>query len=157
MLDTIFKPVEKVIKSRLDKLKLKEKLSKRPDYIAKAKEVWAMIDQDLGISDKVENKLKPKVEKFNKALMSKFPELTEKDVTEIREGIIGEINANKESILSQVETLKELKESNAKLQEENETLKEQLSKLQSEVTSNAASESNESSITTSVDAKQENI
>lgn len=153
MLDTIFKPVEKVIKSRLQKLKLKEKLSKRPDYIAKAKEVWAIIDKDLGISDKVENKLKPKVEKFNKTLMSKFPELTEKDVTEIRESIVGEINSNKEAVLSQVENLKQLKENNAKLQEENKTLKEQLSKLQSGVTSNAVLKSTEPSTATSKDEK----
>lgn len=148
MLDTIFKPIEKVVKSRLDKLKLKEKLSKHPDYMVKAREIWALIDHDLGISDKVENKLKPKIEKFNKTLRSKFPELSEEDVTEIRESIVEEINAGKDSVLSGVETLKQLKVSNIKLQEENAALKEQLSKIQSVVTSNI-----ESSATTTTDEK----
>lgn len=153
MLDTIFKPIEKVVKSRLGKLKLKEKLSKHPDYMAKAKEIWALVDQDLGISDKVENKLKPKIEKFNKTLKSKFPELTEEDVTELRETIVGKINAGKDSVLGGGETIKELKDSNTKLQEENAALKEQLSKIQSVVTTNVVTASSESSTTTTTDEK----
>lgn len=153
MLDTIFKPIEKVVKSRLDKLKLKEKLSKHADYMVKAREIWALIDHDLGISDKVENKLKPKIEQFNKTLRSKFPELTEEDVTELRETIVGEANVGKDSVLSEVETLKQLKVSNIKLQEENAALKEQLNKIQSVVTSNIISTPSESSTTTTTDEK----
>lgn len=152
MLDTIFKPIEKVVKSRLGKLKLKEKLSKHPDYVAKAKEIWALVDQDLGISDKVENKLKPKIEQFNKTLRSKFPELTEEDVTELRETIVGEINKEKATV-DKVEDLKQLKDTNAKLQVENEALKEQLSKIQSVVTTNVVSAPSESSSTTTTDEK----
>ena len=68
MLKTMIEKIEKVIKGKFDKSKFQEKIAKRPDYILKAKEIWNMIDDDLGISDKVENKVVPKIQKFEKIL-----------------------------------------------------------------------------------------
>ena len=124
MLKTVFKQVAKVLKGKLNKFGLEEKLAKHPNYIAKAKEIWEMINEDLGISDTVENKLVSKVDKFEKALLDKFPELTKDDVTEIRQSIVGESNVGKDD-----DNLKKLQDLNTKLQEENEKLKNQLSNI----------------------------
>ena len=96
MLKTIFKQTTKVLKEKLNKFGLKEKFAKHPNYIEKAKEIWDMINEDLGISDTVENKLILKVDKFEKALLAKFPELTKDDVTEIKQSIVGEFNTDKD-------------------------------------------------------------
>lgn len=50
MLKAILKPVEKILTNRFNKPGLKEELSKHPDYISKAREIWDMIDEDFGIS-----------------------------------------------------------------------------------------------------------
>jgi hypothetical protein len=121
--------MEKVIKGKFDKTKFQEKIAKRPDYILKAKEIWNMIDDDLGISNKVENKVVPKIQKFEKIILAKFPELTKEDVVELRNSIIGELNDGKEKVLNQVEHLKQLQLFNSKLKEENNKLKAELDKL----------------------------
>lgn len=158
MLKTIFKQVEKVLKGRLSKSALQEELSKHPNYLAKAKEIWSMINEDLGISDTVENKLVSKLDKFEKAVISKFPELTRDDVIELRQSIVGEINAGKDAVLSQVETFKQLQDFNNKLQEEIIELKNKLSKFESTVTSKTVAISDETAkITTKEDPKKENI
>lgn len=153
MLKTIFKQIEKVLKGKLNKSGLKEELAKHPNYLAKAKEIWDMINEDLGISDTVENKLISKVDKFEKALLAKFPELTKGDVTEIKQSIVGEFNTVKDSVVSQVDALKHVQDFNTKLQEENVKLKHQLSKLQSLDTANIDTASNETSTTTTIDVK----
>jgi trehalose/maltose hydrolase-like predicted phosphorylase len=130
MLKTMMEKMEKVLKGKLDKVKLKEKMEKHPDYILKAKEIWNMINEDLGISDKVENKVLPKVEKFEKIIIAKFPELTKEDVMELRKSIVGEINIGKDKVLNQVEHLKQLQIFSSKLKEENEKLKAELEKYQ---------------------------
>ena len=117
MIKTVFKQAAKELKGKLEKLGLEEKLSKHSNYIAKAKEIWQMINEDLGISDTVENKLISKIDKFEKALLSKFPELTKDDVTEIKQSIVEESNVGKDS-----DDIK-------RLQEENEKLKNQLSNI----------------------------
>ena len=121
--------IEKVLKGKLDRSKLQEKIVKHPNYILKAKEIWNMINADLGISNTVENKFISKVEKFEKTVLAKFPELTKADVIELRKTIIGGANAGKEMVLNQVDNLKQLQIFNTKLKEENEKLKEQLSKF----------------------------
>lgn len=129
MLKIMIEKIEKVIKGKFDKTKFQEKIAKRPDYILKAKEIWNMIDDDLGISDKVENKVVPKIQKFEKIILAKFPELTKEDVVELRNSIIGELNDGKEKVLNQVEHLKQLQLFNSKLKEENKKLKIELDKL----------------------------
>lgn len=129
MLKTMIEKIEKVIKGKFNKTKFQEKIAKRPDYILKAKEIWNRIDDDLGISDKVENKVAPKIQKFEKIILSKFPELTKEDVVELRNSIIGELNDGKEKVLNQVEHLKQLQLFNSKLKEENKRLKAELDKF----------------------------
>ena len=143
MLKTMFKQTTKVLKEKLNKSRITEKIAKHPNYLGKAKEILTMINDDLKISDTVENKLISKVDKFEKALFAKFPELTKDDVTELIQSIVGEFNIGKEVVLRQVDALK-------KLQDENAKLKNQLSKFQTVETTNTVTASN-------LDAKQEKI
>lgn len=158
MLKTIFKQTTKVLKEKLNKVGLQEKFEKHPNYIEKAKEIWNMINEDLGISDTVENKLIVKIKKFEKVLLAKFPELTKDDVAEIKQSIIGEFNVGKDAVIKQLQDLY------TKLQDENVKLKNQLSKFQSVDNKNTVitpaeltvTTPIESSETTIIDEKQEN-
>ncbi|WP_160689534.1 hypothetical protein [Clostridium sp. C2-6-12] len=129
MLKTIVEKIRKVLKVKFDNAKFQEKIIKHPDYILKAREVWNMINEDLGISDKIENTIAPKIEKFEKIIIGKFPELTKEDVIELRNNIIEELNHGKEKVLNQVGNLKQSEIFNSKLKEENEKLKAELDKL----------------------------
>lgn len=129
MLKTMVEKIEKILKGKLNKSNFQEKISKHPNYLLKAKGIWNMINEDLGISNTVENKFISKVEKFEKTVIEKFPELTKEDVIELKKSIIGGVNTGKDVILNQVEHLKQLQIFNTKLKEENEKLKEQLSKF----------------------------
>lgn len=143
MLKTVFKQATKVLNGKLNKLGLEEKLAKRTDYLVKAKEIWAMVNKDLEISYKVVNKVMLKVDKFEKALLAKFPELSKDDIIEIKQSIIGDGNAS-EDLLDKVDVIK-------KLQEENEDLKNQLSKFQGLDTENTVTTSNETDTTTNIE------
>ena len=147
MIKTVFKQAEKVFKGKLNKLGLKEKLSKHPNYIAKAKKIWTMINEDLRISNTVENKFISKVEKFEKALLTKFPELTKADVTEIKQSIVEKFNTGKDAVTSKVDDLKSLQDLNTQLEDENAKLRNELSKFKSVDTENTVTEAPE--ITTS--------
>lgn len=151
MLKTMFKQTAKVLKEKLNKSRITQKIAKHPNYLAKAKEILTMVNDDLKISDTVENKLIPKVNKFEKALMAKFPELTKDDVTEIKQSIVGDFDTVKEAML------KELQDLNSKLQEENTKLKNKLSKFQSVDTENTDIEPTDISATNIINEKQENI
>ena len=129
MLDIILKPIQKVLSTRLEKTKLKEEFLNHPNYTAKAKEIWDMIDEDFGITSTIENVLKLKIDKFDKTLIEKFPELTPKDISELKENIIGELSAGKDACLNEMYGIKQLKDINSIRKEENEKLKAQLSKL----------------------------
>jgi hypothetical protein len=129
MLKTMIEKIEKVLKGKISKTKFQEKIAKHPAYLVKAKEIWNMINNDLGISDTVENKFLPKIEKFEKMILAKFPELTKEDVLELRKSISGEFNVGKEKVLNQIENLKQMQIFNNKLKEENEKLKAELDKL----------------------------
>ena len=151
MLKTMFKQTTKVLKEKFNKSRITEKIANHPNYLAKAKEILTMVNDDLKISDTVENKLIPKVNKFEKALMAKFPELTKDDVAEIKQSIVGDFDTVKEA------AIKELQDFNSKLQEENAKLKNQLSKFQSVESETIDIESTETSTTTTINQKQENI
>jgi hypothetical protein len=141
MLKTILKPIEVILKSRIEQAGLKDEFAKYPEYVTKAKEIWDMIDKDFGISNTIENMLKIKIDKFDETLNKKFPELKSEDITKLKEGIIGEFNENKGKILNQVYAFKELQDLYTKLQEENGKLKEQLGKIQEVLPSNINPES----------------
>lgn len=64
-------------------------------------------------------------------MLAKFPELTKEDVIYFRQAVAGSVNVGKEAVLDNSVIIKELQESNAKLQAENASLKDQLSKFQS--------------------------
>ncbi|OOM68529.1 hypothetical protein [Clostridium sp. BL-8] len=141
MLKTILKPIEVILKSRIEQSGLKDEFAKYPEYVAKAKEIWDMIDKDFGISNTIENMLKIKIDKFDETLNKKFPELKSEDITKLKESIIGEFNENKGKVLNQVYAFKEFQDLYTKLQEENEKLKEQLGKIQEVLPSNVNTES----------------
>lgn len=141
MLKTILKPIEVILKTRIEQSGLKEEFAKYPEYVAKAKEIWDMIDKDFRISDTIENVLKLKIDKFDQTLTNKFPELNNEDITKIKESIIGEFNESKGKILNQVYAFKELQDLYTKLQEENVKLKEQLGKIQAVLPSSSTAES----------------
>lgn len=144
MLKTILKPIEVILKSRIEQSGLKGEFTKYPEYAEKAKEIWDMIDKDFGISSAIENMLKLKIDKFDQTLNKKFPELNNEDISKIKENIIGEFNESKSKILNQVYAFKELQDLYTKLQEENEKLKEQLGKIQAVLPSNSLIQSNKS-------------
>lgn len=131
MLKTILKPIEVILKSKIEKLGIKEELVKYPEYVTKAKELWDVIDKDFGISSSIENMLKLKIDKFDQTLIKKFPELNNEDIIKIKESIIGETSDNNDKILNQAYAFRELQELYTKLQDENNKLKEQVGKIQS--------------------------
>lgn len=129
MLKRMVEKIEKILKDKLDKSNFQEKIANHPNYLLKAKEIWNTINVDLGISNTVENKFISKVEKFEKTILAKFPELTKRDVIELKKSIIGGVNAGKDVVLNEVHHIRQLQIFNTKLKEENEKLKEQLSKF----------------------------
>ncbi|NOW93074.1 hypothetical protein BCD91_005097 [Clostridium beijerinckii] len=104
---------------------------KNRTYMTAAREVWSIVDENFRITEKVEDKFRSKTEEFDKLLLAKFPELTNEDVIYFRQAIAGSVNVGKEAVLDNSVIMKELQESNAKLQAENASLKDQLSKFQS--------------------------
>lgn len=131
MIKTILKLLVKVLESKLVKAGIEEQLLKYKNYIEVGKSIWKMLDENWRISENVENKLESKAAEFDKALLIKFPELTQRDVQELRQSIAGEINSGKDAVLSQSEVLRQLQESNAKLQAENIELKNKFNSISS--------------------------
>jgi hypothetical protein len=153
MLKSMFKPIEEALSSKFEKSGLKRELLKHPDYVGKAKEIWDMIDQDFGISKSIENILKLKTDKFNQILSSKFPELTQDDITKLKESVTGELNSLKDIELNKIHDQDKLKDLMAKLQEEIEKVKERLAQLQSTIASSIATEINKTDTTDNKDEK----
>lgn len=104
---------------------------KNKTYMTAAREVWSIVDENFRITEKIEDTFKSKTEEFDKLLLAKFPELTKEDVIYFRQAVAGSVNVGKEAVLDNSVIMKELQESNAKLQAENASLKDQLSKFQS--------------------------
>ncbi|WP_238899470.1 hypothetical protein [Clostridium sp. YIM B02500] len=104
---------------------------KNKTYMTAAREVWSIVDENFRITEKIEDKFRSKTEEFDKLLLAKFPELTKEDVIYFRQAVAGSVNVGKEAVLDNSVIMKELQESNAKLQAENASLKDQLSKFQS--------------------------
>ncbi len=140
MIKKILVLIAKVLESKLKKSGLEEVILKNQNYITEAKKIWNIVDENKRISKTVEEKLLSKADQFNNALLAKFPELTQNDITELRQSIAGEINADKEAVVSNFDLLKQLQDSNTQLQAENTSLKDQLSKVQALVTNNTNQE-----------------
>ena len=130
MIKTVLKLIIKVLESKLAKSGLEEKILKNKNYITVAKQIWNAVDENFRISKTVEEKLESKADQFDKALLTKFPELTESDITEIRQSIAGEINEGKEVIVNNSTLVKQLQDDNTSLKIELATLTEQLNKVQ---------------------------
>jgi len=142
MIKTILKLLVEVLGKRLIKAGLEEELLKNQKYITAAKNIWNVVNENFRISDAIETKIASKADQFDKLLLSKFPELTQDNITELRQSIAGEVNADKEAVLSQIDALKQLQDSNNSLQVENANLKDQLSKIQIVVKDNITTPSN---------------
>ena len=134
MIKTILMLIAKVLESKLVKSGLEATILKNQNYFTEAKKIWSMIDENFRISETVEEKLLSKAKEFSKYLLVKFPELNETDITNLRQSIAGEVNTDKEAVVSNSDLLKQLQDSNNKLQVENTNLKNQLSQVQSLVT-----------------------
>ena len=130
MIKTALKLIVKVLESKLAKSGLEEKILKNKNYITVAKQIWNMVDENFRISETVEEKLESKAEQFDKLLLSKFPELTQDDITEIRQAIAGEVNAGKAAVVDNSTLIKQLQDDNTNLKTELATLTEQLNKVQ---------------------------
>ena len=137
MIKTILTLIAKVLESKLVKSGLEATILKNKNYITEAKNIWNMVDENKRISKTVEEKLISKIDQFNAALLKKFPELTQEDIDNLRQSIAGEVNADKEAVISNSDLLKQLQDTNTVLTTENASLKDQLSKVQSVVSASA--------------------
>jgi hypothetical protein len=136
MIKTILKLLVEVLGKKLIKAGLEEELLKNQKYITAAKMIWNVVEENFRITQTIEEKISSKADTFDQKLLAKFPELTQNDVTELRQAVAGEINQGKEVVLNQVDALKKLQDNNTKLAAENESLKDQLSKVQALVAAN---------------------
>jgi len=131
MIKEIIVLIAKVLESKLVKSGVETEILKNQNYITEAKKIWNMVDENKRISKTVEEKLISKADGFAKALLAKFPELNQSDIDNLRQSIAGEVNVDKEAVVSNSDLLKQLQDSNTQLTTENATLKDQLSKVQS--------------------------
>ena len=106
MIKTILVLIAKVLESKLVKSGLEATILKNQNYITEAKKIWDMVDENFRISKTVEEKLASKIAQFNATLLEKFPGLSQKDIDNLRQSIAGEINKDKEAVVSNSDLLK---------------------------------------------------
>ena len=131
MIKALLTILTKLIEAKLEKTGVEQLVLKNQNYIAEAKQIWLMVDENFRISATIEEKLKSKVDAFNAALLSKFPELTQSDVDNLRQSVAGEMNQGKAAVLDNSTILQQLQSTNTNLVAENANLNDQLSKLKS--------------------------
>lgn len=131
MIKTILKLLIEVLGKKAIKAGLEETLLKNQNYITAAKQIWNVVEENFRITKTVEEKIASKADAFDKMLLAKFPELTQDDISELRQAVAGEVNQGKDATLSELAALKILQDRTVELQTENTSLKEQLSKFQS--------------------------
>lgn len=136
MIKTILKLLVEVLGKKLIKAGLEETIFKNQAYIEVAKQVWNIVEENFRITETIEDKIASKADTFDQMLLAKFPELTQSDITELRQAVAGEINAGKDAVLSEANALKQQQDTITKLTAENASLKDQLSKVQSLVAVN---------------------
>lgn len=123
------------------------KIMQHKELINTAKDVWHMVDENFRITEKIEDKFKTKAEEFDKEMKKKYPELSSKEIEELRQTVAGEINAGKTPAVSNDAVITALKKESEDLKSENAVLKgqlaqvqEQLSKLQNIASTNSDQE-----------------
>jgi paraquat-inducible protein B len=137
MIKIILTLITKVLESKLVKSGLEATILKNQNYIAEAKQIWNMVDENFRISTTVEEKLKSKAEEFNSALLKKFPELSQEDVNNLRQSIAGTVNEGKAAVIDNSTLLQQLQNSKTQLEAENAELKNKLAQIQSAASTNA--------------------
>lgn len=140
MIKIILTLITKVLESKLVKSGLEATILKNQNYIAEAKQIWNMVDENFRISTTVEEKLKSKVDEFNATLLKKFPELSQEDVDNLRQSIAGEVNAGKQAVVDNSTLLQQLQNANTVLQAENAALKNKIAQIQSTANLNTVQE-----------------
>ncbi len=130
MIRTALKLIIKVLESKLIKSGLEETILKNKNYITVGKAIWNVVDENFRISKTVEEKVLSKADQFDKLLLTKFPELSQDDVAEIRQAIAGEINQGKAVVIDNSELIKQLQDDNTNLKAELAALTEQFNKVQ---------------------------
>jgi hypothetical protein len=131
MIKTLVKLLIEVLGKKAIKAGLEETLLKNQNYITAAKQTWNVVEENFRITKTVEEKIASKADAFDKILLAKFPELTQDDISELRQSVAGEVNQGKDAALSELAALKILQDRTVELQTENASLKDQLSKFQS--------------------------
>lgn len=106
---------------------------KNKNYYTEAKKIWSMVDENFRISTTVEEKIKSKAEAFSKALLAKFPELSQADIDILRQSIAGEINKGKEVSVNNSDLLKQAQDKISQLEAKNAELENKISQIQSTV------------------------
>ncbi|MFT8352853.1 hypothetical protein [Clostridium saccharoperbutylacetonicum] len=134
MIKTILKLLVEVLGKKLIKAGLEETLLKNQAYISAAKQIWNVVEENFRITETIEEKIASKADSFDKMLLTKFPELTQSDVTELRQAVAGEVNVSKGAVLSEIDALKQLQDSNLKLVGENTELRNKLATINAQST-----------------------
>lgn len=146
----------KLAEAKLEKAGIETILLKNKNYLTEAKKIWDAGDENKRIAKTIEGKLISKIDRFNAAVLEKFPELSQKDIDDLRQAIGGAVNAGKEAVLDNSTIIKQLQDEKTQLAAENASLKDQLSKVQSliAVTTNTSQVSNSNQVQTLDNAAQ---
>ncbi|EKQ56252.1 MULTISPECIES: hypothetical protein [unclassified Clostridium] len=139
----------KLAEAKLEKAGIEAILLKNQNYFTEAKKIWDAGEENKRIAKTVEEKIISKIDQFNAAVLKKFPELSQKDIDDLRQAIGGAVNAGKEAVLDNSDLLKQLQDVNTQLQAENVSLKNQLSQVQLLIGNN--------SITQTIDSNQVSV
>ncbi|MEA5310191.1 cobalt ABC transporter permease [Clostridium perfringens] len=123
-------------KKKVADQKIKE--SKYAELFEVGKNIWNMVEEKYRVTDNIENLAKSKAAMFDRMLLEKFPHLTERELTEVRQALAGEYNKGKamlnEDSLKQQAT--ELIEENNKLKTEKADLNNKLAAISNYVPEN---------------------
>lgn len=130
MIKIALRLIIKVLESKLVKSGVEEQILKNKNYITIGKSIWNIVDEHFRISQTIEEKISSKADMFDKLLISKFPELNESDIAEIRQAIAGEVNQGKAAIVDNSTLLKQLQDDNTNLKAELTVLTAQLNQVQ---------------------------
>ncbi|EOU1669098.1 cobalt ABC transporter permease [Clostridium perfringens] len=107
-----------LIKIKVEATDQKLKASKYSEIYEAGKNIFYAIEEKYRVTDNIENLAKSKADLFDKMLLEKFPHLTERELTEVRQALAGEYNKGKAMLNED-----SLKQQADKLIEENEKLK----------------------------------
>lgn len=107
-----------LIKIKVEATDQKLKASKYSEIYEAGKNIFYAIEEKYRVTDNIENLAKSKAAMFDRMLLEKFPHLTERELTEVRQALAGEYNKGKAMLNED-----SLKQQADKLIEENEKLK----------------------------------